>query len=163
MKGQTTGGFFSVSLGHLHKVPACSPPNHSIYPWNSCRTLPSPSLPLCQSLCQAPFVSSDSKYIVRGHESRFFCIITLVLSVQGPSPIQTHVYCSNWNCDISWGICSDCTKGYPDKVQLRVTDLNSNGKEVYIAFVSVCAPFTYFVVSVERFLKKSKIFKSIYV
>lgn len=45
VKGRDTGVFFSVSLGQLHKVPACSPPNHSIYPWNSCPTLRSPSLP----------------------------------------------------------------------------------------------------------------------
>lgn len=171
MKGQKNAGvFFSMSLGHLHKVPACSPPNPSICPWNSCRTLPSPSLPPCQSVHVPGSLCPIRIWTYfRGGEDRFVCVITPALSVGFRQlPIDT---CPAAQIEL---VIEDldihiCAKGYSDKVLLRWLTPNSIEEKHACFFLGVqltggkkgpfkhpdpCAPFNYFVLSVDRFEKK---------
>lgn len=133
--------------GNCTKSLLVPPPNRSIYPWNSCPTLPSPSLPpsLCVRLSLSPL------NMLQGDEDRFGCIITPVLSVPGSrqSVTKLNLWWESWAFagTVRKGIQLKFTSGWLTLAQWgrMYTFLGGEGGHSNIQ------PFDYLLLGVQRF------------
>ncbi len=122
--GQSTGVLLSVpsrlvlsQYSHLHKVPACSPANRSIYPWNSCTAN---SLRSSSPLNLTCFSGMRADFSVQLHLSYQFKAKTLNRgSIPNISIAQTNIPIPF----MEFGqLCHPCAQVSPDKIYLTSTD-----------------------------------------